>query len=129
MQIHRFRDAAGVSAGRGETVYLTADEAARAGQALLAVAASIRSESFVRSPNLTVSIAALSGTERLPKLERAENDTAPGLAPVPLVLALSAPAADALADCADVGLDGLEAPPAVSDEVTAAVERIRAASR
>lgn len=55
MQIHRFHDLAGISLmGRGETRYLTADEAEKVGRGLLAIAASIRREGFGQSPNLTV---------------------------------------------------------------------------
>lgn len=55
MQVHRFHNAAGVSlAGKGETRYLSAADAEKVGEALLAIARSIRSEPFSESPNLTV---------------------------------------------------------------------------
>ena len=54
MQVHRFRDCAGLWAGTGETVYLTPSEARRAAKALLAVARSIDREPFSESKGLTV---------------------------------------------------------------------------
>lgn len=55
MQIHRFRDAAAISlAGKGETRYMSPEQARIAGRALIAVADSIERESFAESPPLTV---------------------------------------------------------------------------
>ena len=52
-QIHRFGDAAGISTGAGETVYLDRSEARRMAKALNAVARSIDRERFSESPPLT----------------------------------------------------------------------------
>lgn len=48
--VHRFRDVVGVYASRDNgTLYLSADEAKRFGEALLRAAQSIRTESFLDS--------------------------------------------------------------------------------
>lgn len=75
-QTHRFGDMAAVSAGQGETIYLTEKEARRMAKALTAVAKSIKAQRFVDSPSLTVSGAAVSpGRENvpLPRMNRTEE--------------------------------------------------------
>lgn len=70
-QVHRFGDCAGLSAGTGPTVYLSAREAEKAGRALLAVARSIRRERFADSAGLTVSFEAADETWKMPpRLDR-----------------------------------------------------------
>lgn len=53
-QLHRFRDSVAVWVGKGETVYMTADEAEAFAAALLRAAQSIRNEGFAQSTCGTV---------------------------------------------------------------------------
>jgi hypothetical protein len=52
-QTHRFRDCVAVSAGNGETVYLTAAQAKAMARAINAAARSVQRERFSAAPSLT----------------------------------------------------------------------------
>lgn len=55
-QLHRFRDSVAVWVGKGETVYMSADEAEAFAKALQHAAQSIRTEGFAQSTCGTVQL-------------------------------------------------------------------------